>query len=200
MHESTRSTTVAPAARTNRAESGAETTGQTDPEVLAFRAQFEQARFEQAHVEDRSPLDTLVREGARRMLQQAIDAEVEQFLIRHADRRDEQGRRLIVRNGHLPAREILTGAGPLEVRQPRVRDRSPDSEQRVRFSPERAAALPAPQPLARRADSAAVPQGDLHRRFLRRAAGAVGPGRSGPQFQRRRAAEGAMVAGARGLL
>ncbi len=68
------------------------------------------------------------------MLQQAIDAEVEQFLIRHADRRDEQGRRLIVRNGHLPAREILTGAGPLEVRQPRVRDRSPDSEQRVRFS------------------------------------------------------------------
>ncbi|MBA3311762.1 MAG: transposase, partial [Planctomycetaceae bacterium] len=47
----------------------------------------------------------------------------------------EQGRRLIVRNGHLPAREILTGAGPLEVRQPRVRDRSPDSEQRVRFSP-----------------------------------------------------------------
>ncbi len=133
MHESTRSTTVAPAARTNRAESGAETTGQTDPEVLAFRARFEQARFEQAHVEDRSPLDTLVREGTRRMLQQAIDAEVEQFLIRH-DRRDAHRHRLVVRNGHLPAREILTGAGPLEVRQPRVRDRSPDSEQRVRFS------------------------------------------------------------------
>lgn len=69
------------------------------------------------------------------MLQQAIDAEVEQFLIRHADRRDAHGQRLVVRNGHLPAREILTGAGPLEVRQPRVRDRSSDSEQRVRFSP-----------------------------------------------------------------
>ncbi len=69
------------------------------------------------------------------MLQQAIDAEVEEFLVRHADRRDAHGQRLVVRNGHLPAREILTGAGPLEVRQPRVRDRSPESEQRVRFSP-----------------------------------------------------------------
>lgn len=69
------------------------------------------------------------------MLQAAIDAEVAEFLGRHEDRRDEQGRRLVVRNGHLPSREILTGAGPLEVRQPRVRDRSPQKEQRVQFSP-----------------------------------------------------------------
>lgn len=69
------------------------------------------------------------------MLQQAIDAEVEEFLVRHRDRRDEQGHRLIVRNGSLPPREILTGAGPLEVRQPRVRDRSERKEERVHFSP-----------------------------------------------------------------
>lgn len=96
-----------------------------DPEVLAFRSQFE----------GRSPLDELVREGAQRMLQAAIDAEVEVFLAEHADRRNEQGRRLVVRNGQLPSRELLTGAGPLQVRQPRVRDNSADQEQRVRFSP-----------------------------------------------------------------
>jgi putative transposase len=96
-----------------------------DAEVLEFRANFEAC----------SPLDELVRTGARRMLQAAIDAEVEDFLAQHADRRDEHGRRLVVRNGHLPSREILTGAGPLEVSQPRVRDKSPDKENRVTFSP-----------------------------------------------------------------
>lgn len=89
---------------------------EVDAEVLAFRAQFD----------ERSPLDELVREGARRMLQSAIDAEVEAFIARHANRRDQDGRRLVVRNGSLPAREILTGAGPIEVRQGRVRDKTPD--------------------------------------------------------------------------
>ena len=54
-----------------------------DPEVIAFRRQFE----------DGSPLDRIVREGAQQMLQAAIDAEVEAFVGRHGDRRDEQGRR-----------------------------------------------------------------------------------------------------------
>lgn len=82
----------------------------------------------------RSTLDTLVREGARKMLQAALEAEVQCFLEEHAARVDDQGRRLVVRNGHLPSREIVTGAGPLDVQQPRVRDKSPDPEQRVRFS------------------------------------------------------------------
>lgn len=69
------------------------------------------------------------------MLQAAIEAEVTEFVSRHEDRRDDHGRRLVVRNGHLPAREILTGAGPLQVRQPRVRDRSPQKDERVQFSP-----------------------------------------------------------------
>lgn len=96
-----------------------------DPEVLAFRSQFE----------SRQPLDELIRVGAQRMLQAAVDAEVEDFLASHAERRDEQGRRLVVRNGRLPSRELLTGAGRLEVQQPRVRDNSPIPESRVQFSP-----------------------------------------------------------------
>lgn len=83
--------TVTPAACTKRAASRAETTGETDPEVLAFRSQFEQPR-----IEEQSPLDALVREGARQMLQQAIDAEVEEFLAGHAGRRDAHGHRLVV--------------------------------------------------------------------------------------------------------
>ena len=93
--------------------------------MLAFRE----------NCEERSPLDEIVREGARRMLQAAIDAEVDDFLAAHAARRDEQGRRRVVRNGRLPSREILTGAGPLSVSQPRVRDKSPDKDSRVTFSP-----------------------------------------------------------------
>jgi len=95
-----------------------------DSEVLAFGAEFA----------EQSPLDQIVRAGAQRMLQAAIEAEVDQFLISHHDRRDEQGRRLVVRNGYQPKREILTGAGSLEIRPPRVRDNSPEPDQRVRFT------------------------------------------------------------------
>jgi putative transposase len=97
---------------------------QVDPEVVAFRAAFE----------ERSPLDQLVHEGAQKMLQTAIEAEVDAFVAEHTSRRDDRGRRLVIRNGHLPGREILTGAGPLQVQQPRVRDNSSDAESRVRFS------------------------------------------------------------------
>lgn len=98
---------------------------QLDPEVIAFRQQFE----------DRSPLDELVREGARKMLQEAISAEVDSFVDQHRDRRDSQGRRLVVKNGSLPTREIITGAGPIEVVQGRVRDNSPNPADRVQFTP-----------------------------------------------------------------
>ncbi|TWU61725.1 Transposase, Mutator family [Crateriforma conspicua] len=98
---------------------------QIDPEVVCFRAQFDQ----------KSPLDEIVREGARRMLQSAIDAEVDDFIAQHAHRTDQQGRRLVVKNGSLPERKILTGAGAIPVTQGRVRDNDPDPERRVRFSP-----------------------------------------------------------------
>jgi putative transposase len=95
-----------------------------DSETLAFRSQFD----------GRSPLDELIREGAQRMLQAAINAEVEEFIAQHDVRCDDRGRRLVVRNGHLPERELLTGAGRLQVQQPRVRDNSPNDAERVRFS------------------------------------------------------------------
>lgn len=68
------------------------------------------------------------------MLQAALESEVEAFLEHHAGRVDDRGRRQVVRNGHLPSREIVTGAGPLAVAQPRVRDKSADLTERVRFS------------------------------------------------------------------
>lgn len=82
----------------------------------------------------RSILDQIVRDGARKMLQAALEDEVTAFLEMHATTVDEIGRRLVVRNGYLPSREVVTGAGGLEVQQPRVRDKSSDAEERIRFS------------------------------------------------------------------
>jgi len=84
-------------------------------------------------VED-DPLLTVLRDGARRMLTQAIEAEVADFLAIHADRLDEAGRRRVVRNGHAPERTIQTGIGPITVQRPRVRDRMADENARIRFT------------------------------------------------------------------
>ena len=81
--------------------------------------------------ESRSALDGYVREGARQMLQRALECEVEAFLADHAARTDQRGRKHVVRNGYLPARTIMTGAGPLEIEQPRVRDKAPRADERV---------------------------------------------------------------------
>jgi putative transposase len=66
-----------------------------------------------------------LRDGARRMLVQAIEAEVAAWIDAHAHLKDEVGRKQVVRNGHLPQRTLQTGIGPVEVQQPRVRDRRP---------------------------------------------------------------------------
>jgi transposase-like protein len=80
-------------------------------------------------------LTEILRQGAQRMLTQAIEAEVDDYLAAHADRRDEEGRRLAVRNGHKQERAIQTGIGPVKVRQPRVDDRrNEENGQRVRFT------------------------------------------------------------------
>src|SRR5215213_3056277 len=80
------------------------------------------------------PLLAVLREGAKRMLMQAIEAEVEAFLTTYADQTDDRGRHRVVRNGHAPERQIQTGIGPLEVRRPRVRDRGAAAEAPIRFS------------------------------------------------------------------
>jgi len=81
-------------------------------------------RGEKAFEAVKVSLDEVLREGARRMLQQAIEAEVGDYLARHDDAREsESGHRLVVRNGRLPEREILSGVGSIRIQQPRVRDR-----------------------------------------------------------------------------
>jgi len=79
-------------------------------------------------------LTEVLRRGARALLAQAVEAEVEAFLAGHAQWRDEQGRRRVVRNGYLPEREIQTGIGSVAVKMPRVRDRQAKvSDERIRF-------------------------------------------------------------------
>ena len=73
-------------------------------------------------------LAEVLRLGAQRMLAQAIEAEVVAWLAAHEHLTDEDGHRAVVRNGYLPERTILSGLGPVEVRQPRVRDRRPACE------------------------------------------------------------------------
>jgi putative transposase len=78
-------------------------------------------------------LTEVLRAGAQRLLAQAIDAEVADWIDGHQDCRDDQGRRQVVRNGSLPGRTITTGIGAVEVQQPRVHDRRP-AEQREKFT------------------------------------------------------------------
>jgi len=76
--------------------------------------------------ESRSFLDELLREGAREMLQSAIEGEVSEYIEKHRKVVSEDGHRLVVRNGSLPERELVTGVGPVRVKQPRVHDRRPE--------------------------------------------------------------------------
>src|SRR3954466_15036578 len=85
-----------------------------------------------AVAEGRSNLEQLLREGAQRMLQKAIENEVEEFVRVHGDLRTDDDLQAVVRNGVLPRRQIVTGLGPLDVQQARVRDRR--SGEKIRFS------------------------------------------------------------------
>jgi len=81
-------------------------------------------------------IDEIVREGARRMLAEALQAEVDAYIAAFRDERDEHGHRLVVRNGSHQPREVLTSAGAVEVTAPRVNDRrtDPQTGERYRFS------------------------------------------------------------------
>jgi transposase-like protein len=82
-------------------------------------------------------LTDILRQGAQRLLATTIEAEVDHYVATHAALRDAQGHRLVVRNGHLPARSIQTGVGPVKIHQPRVRDGRVDEQGRaVRFASE----------------------------------------------------------------
>jgi transposase-like protein len=83
-----------------------------------------------------SLIDDIVRDGARRMLAAALEAEVAAYIDAHADLRDEGGRRLVVRNGHAVPRQVLTSSGAVEVHAPRVNDKRVDevTGERRRFA------------------------------------------------------------------
>jgi len=89
----------------------------------------------QLHLATVPVIDDILREGARRALAVAIEQEVEEYLQRHADQVDAAGHRLVVRNGHHPARNLQTGNGTIAVRQPRVNDQRIDEHgQRMHFT------------------------------------------------------------------
>jgi len=79
-------------------------------------------------------LTEVLRDGARKLLAQAVEAEVAEFLGRHANLVTDDGRQRLVRHGHLPEREIMTGIGGVNVCAPRVRDRVGLADARIRFT------------------------------------------------------------------
>ena len=71
-----------------------------------------------------SVLEQVTREGARKMLQLALENEIEEFIQKHSSLKGENGNRVATKNGYMPEREILTGMGPLPIKQPRIDDRN----------------------------------------------------------------------------
>ncbi|RMF47100.1 MAG: IS256 family transposase [Deltaproteobacteria bacterium] len=80
------------------------------------------------------PLTELLRRGARKLIEEAIHAELDVMLESVAHLKDEQGRRRVVRNGYLPERSVQTGIGEVTVKVPRVRDRAKTAQQKIRFT------------------------------------------------------------------
>jgi putative transposase len=80
------------------------------------------------------PLTEILRQGARSLLAQALEVEIETVLNQHKELKDQRGHQRVVRNGYMPERQIQTGIGPVSVEAPRIRDRSPHLLDRISFS------------------------------------------------------------------
>ena len=78
----------------------------------------------QPEVATNDPLHELIQQGARDLIAQAIETELDSLLKQHKDLKAPDGRKAVVRNGHLPKRTVQTGVGDVEVQVPKVRDRS----------------------------------------------------------------------------
>ena len=96
----------------------------TDDKVIEFKSQVEQESFTDA-------LSELVRQGARQIIAQAVEAELQTFLSSYSDLKTESGHQGVVRNGYLPKRTITTGVGEVEIQVPKVRDRT---DQGIKFN------------------------------------------------------------------
>ncbi len=131
------------------------------------------------------PLTEVLRSGARRLIEQAVQAELAALLAAHAGETTEDGRARLVRHGHLPEREVMTGIGPVPVKVPRVRDRGNGAE-KVRFT---SSLLP---PYLRKARSIEELLPWLYLKGISfRSAALLGPSR--PVLDHDLAAEGSMV-------
>jgi len=71
-----------------------------------------------------SVLEQVVKQGAQKMLQLALENEVEEFIQKHSCLKGENGNKAVIKNGYMPQREIVTGLGPLPIKQPRIDDRN----------------------------------------------------------------------------
>ena len=71
-----------------------------------------------------SVLEQVAREGARKMLQLALENEVKEFIAKYSNIADENGKKVVTKNGYMRSREIVTGMGPLPIKQPRIDDRN----------------------------------------------------------------------------
>ena len=81
------------------------------------------------------PLTEILRSGAKRLIEQAVEAEFAAFLGSHADLKLPDGRQRVVRHGHDPVRPIQTGIGAVEVEKPKARDRGAlNAKERIRYS------------------------------------------------------------------
>lgn len=78
-------------------------------------------------ISTRSALDEVLRNGAKKLLQEAIEIEVAEYVQRFQELKDSVNRRVVTKNGYLPERDILTGLGAINIRQPRVKDRREDA-------------------------------------------------------------------------
>ena len=81
------------------------------------------------------PITELLRNGAKKLLAEALESEINNFLSQYADLKNDRGRMRVTRNGYLPERKIQTGIGPVAVTAPRIRDNQPSNESgRIRFT------------------------------------------------------------------
>ncbi len=78
-------------------------------------------------ISTRSALDEVLRNGAQKLLQEAIEIEVAEYVRGFQELKDDMNRRIVTKNGYLPERDILTGLGSVNIRQPRVRDKREDA-------------------------------------------------------------------------
>jgi len=96
--------------------------------IIRRTCSMEKYSQEVAFIKDKakakSVLEEVIIEGARKMLKLALENEVEEFITKHSNLVDEDGKKIVSRNGYMPQREILTGIGPLTIKQPRVDDRN----------------------------------------------------------------------------